>query len=113
MTLPAEVSRLVVRRSIRMATEVLETPVIGLVENMTSRVCPHCGETDQLFPGGDAEQMADDLGIPFLGSIPFDPRLAEAADRGETFLNTHPESDAADAFGLISWQVLETLQLSM
>jgi len=112
VTLPTQVSRLVVGRSIRMATEVLGTPVIGLVENMSARVCSHCGEMDHLFPEGDVEKMADDLGIPFLGSIPFDPNLAKAADDGEVFLDQYPESDAADALASISLQVLETLDLS-
>jgi len=113
VTLPTLVSRLVVRRSIRMATEVLNTPVIGLVENMSGHVCSRCGEVDPLFPTGESEQMADDLGIPFLGSIPFDSKMAESTDNGEVFLDQYPESDAADAFAVISWQVLESLQLSM
>jgi len=95
-----------------MATDVLRTPVIGLVENMSSRVCSHCGEIDHMFPGGGAEKMADDLGIPFLGSIPFDPNMAKADDEGEVFLDQYPESDAADALGSISLQVLQTLELS-
>lgn len=113
VTLPSAISRTVVRRSVRMATEVLQTPVLGLVENMAAFECPSCGSVSHLFPASDAEIMADDLGIPFLGSIPFDVRMAHAADEGEVFLDAYPESDAADSIAGISWQVLESLQLTM
>jgi ATP-binding protein involved in chromosome partitioning len=113
VTLPTQISRLVVGRSIRMATEVLNTPVIGLVENMSARECPHCGKVSDQHLDGTSEEMAEHFGIPFLGSIPFDSNLARAADDGDVFLDLHPESDAAAELAIISRQVLETLQLDM
>ena len=74
VTIPSDVSHLVVLKSITMAREVLQTPVIGLVENMTSYLCPGCGETHPLFGRGIDTELP--LGIPLLGSIPFDPRMA-------------------------------------
>ncbi len=85
VTIPSEVSQLVVRRSITAAGRTT-TPVLGLVENMAG-----------LFPGPDAAALARDAGIPFLGSVPFDPALAAACDRGEPFVTVAPESAAARA----------------
>lgn len=110
VTLPTAVSQLVVKRSVRMATEVLFTEILGLVENMSERRCPHCGEIDPLFRGGKTETMATDLGIPFLGSVPFDPRLARTADRGSDFLKEYADSDAANAFIRLAERVRDSLE---
>lgn len=83
VTIPSGVSQLVVRRAITAAGQT-KTPVLGLVENMAG-----------LFPGPDAAALARDVGIPFLGRVPFDPALAAAGDRGEPFVVLAPESPAA------------------
>jgi ATP-binding protein involved in chromosome partitioning len=85
VTIPSDVSHLVVRRSITVAGQ-LKAPVLGLVENMAG-----------LFPGADAARLAREAGIPFLGRVPFDPALAAAGDRGEPFVAVAPESAAARA----------------
>src|SRR5207247_319211 len=85
VTIPSDVSQLVVRKSITVATAV-RAPVLGLVENMAG-----------LFPGPDAEGLARDGGIPFLGRVPFDPAMAACADRGEPFVTEAPDHDAAHA----------------
>jgi ATP-binding protein involved in chromosome partitioning len=85
VTLPSDVSHLVVRKSITVAQGV-RAPVLGLVENMAG-----------LFPGPDAAVLAAETGIPFLGRVPFDPALSAAADRGEPFVTAAPRSDAARA----------------
>lgn len=94
VTIPSGISRFVVGKSIKMATDILKTPVIGLVENMSTYICPHCGEEEELFPTGQGEQMASEFGIPFLGKIPFDPRMAIAADEGKSYLIEHNDSAA-------------------
>ncbi len=108
VTIPSEVSKLVVKKSIAMARET-KGPILGLVENMAGYVCPHCGELGELFGDGQAERMARDFEIPFLGSIPFDPRLAHAADRGIPFVSEHPESLAARALFQITEKVRTAL----
>jgi Mrp family chromosome partitioning ATPase len=66
--------------------EKLEIPVIGIVENMSGLVCPHCkGEID-LFGRGGGEKIAKELGVPFLGSIPLDPEMRKAGDEGRPFI---------------------------
>ena len=85
VTIPSDVSHLVVRKAITVASQV-KAPVLGLVENMAG-----------LLSGPDAALLARDAGIPLLGRVPFDPALAAAADRGEPFVAVAPESAAARA----------------
>jgi ATP-binding protein involved in chromosome partitioning len=87
----------VVGKSIRLAGELKDTPVVGLVENMSSYVCTHCGKEESLFPGGNIEQMAGAAGIPYLGRIPFDSRIAVAADDGSLFMTRFGETPAGQA----------------
>jgi ATP-binding protein involved in chromosome partitioning len=95
VTIPSAVSQFVVGKSIRVARERLKTPIIGLVENMSSYTCPHCGENDDLFPAGRIQQMASDEGIPYLGMIPFDPKIALSADNESLFVTAYRDSPAA------------------
>jgi ATP-binding protein involved in chromosome partitioning len=96
VTIPSEVSYLVVKKSVSVAREA-GTPVLGLVENMAGYVCGACGAMGPLFNGGSGEGVAAELGIPFLGRIPFDPLMAMASDRGIPFVAQHPNSLAAQA----------------
>ncbi len=90
VTIPSEVSHLVVKKSITVAGQA-KAPVLGLVENMAG-----------LFPGPDGAALAREAGIPFLGSVPFDPALARACDRGEPFVALAPGSPAAQALTSIA-----------
>ena len=85
VTIPSDVSHLVVRRSITVAANT-RAPVLGLVENMSG-----------LFVGPDAARLAADAGIPFLGRVPFDRALAVAGDQGDPFVASAPERMAAMA----------------
>ena len=110
VTIPSGVSQLVVAKSITMAKDILQTPVIGLVENMAAYACAHCGQEEPLFPQGHVEALAEDHDVPFLGRIPFDPRLALAADEGTLFVERHPETPAAQAIQHLAervWGFLE------
>jgi hypothetical protein len=60
----------------------MNVPILGLVENMSHLVCPRCEETINLFGAPRGEQLAVSLGIPFLGSVPLDPTIAELSDQG-------------------------------
>ena len=93
VTIPSDVSQLVVRRSLTVAAQ-SRAPVLGLVENMAG-----------LFPGPDAEVLAKDAGTPFLGRIPFDAALASAADRGEAFVASFPDHAAAIALRAIATSI--------
>lgn len=104
VTIPSEVSHLVVKRSIAAAKE-LRAPIVGLVENMAGYVCLSCGEVGVLFQGGGAEAMAADLGIPYLGKIPFDPRIASSSDEGRPFVLEQGGSLAGRAFAEVGQAV--------
>jgi ATP-binding protein involved in chromosome partitioning len=96
VTIPSEVSHLVVRKSITLARE-SGTRLLGLVENMAGYVCQQCGGVGRLFEGPGGERTAAQAGIPFLGRIPFDPRLAAASDHGRPFVVDHGDTPAGRA----------------
>ncbi len=86
----------------------VSVPVIGLVENMSGFLCPHCGERSDPFGSGGAEEAAEALGIPFLGRIPLDQSIREASDAG-----TPPAATAgpqSEAFAAIARKVLAALE---
>lgn len=109
VTIPSELSQFVVGKSIKMARELLRTPVIGLVENMSSHMCSHCGHEEKLFPGSTVEGLAQQHGVPYLGRIPFDPRMAVCADEGSLYLEKHRDLPATNAIGEIAQKVGEFL----
>ena len=94
---PQEIALLDVRKSISFAKAV-NLRILGIVENMSGLVCPHCGTTIDVFKSGGAEAVAKELGIPFLGRIPLDPRIVVGGDAGRPFVLEHPDSEASKAF---------------
>jgi ATP-binding protein involved in chromosome partitioning len=98
VTIPSDVSQLIVKKSITVARE-SGAPVLGLVENMAG-----------LFPGPDVPGLAAETGVAFLGAVPFDRELAAAADRGDPFVKTRADSEAARALRGIARRVRETLE---
>jgi ATP-binding protein involved in chromosome partitioning len=108
VTIPSEVSHLVVKKSITAAKEA-GVPILGLVENMAGYVCARCGSVGELFRGPGGETLAAQHAIPYLGAVPFDPRLAQAGDRGVPFVTEHPESPAARALLQIAQKIESSL----
>jgi ATP-binding protein involved in chromosome partitioning len=96
VTIPSGVSHLVVRRAMTLARE-RGARLLGLVENMAGYVCPTCGAVGPLFEGPGGEVTAAQHGLPFLGRVPFDPRLAAAADRGRPFVLDHGDTPTGRA----------------
>jgi len=82
-------------------------PVIGVVENMSGFVCPHCGEITDIFKTGGAERMASEMGVPFLGRIPISTALAEACDEGVSLIHAHPETEVALSFAAIVQPIID------
>jgi ATP-binding protein involved in chromosome partitioning len=97
VTTPQELAVIDVRKAITFCRS-LNLPVLGVIENMSGFVCPHCGERTDVFGHGGAERMATEMKVPFLGAIPFDPRLVESGDTGQPFTQLHSSSEAAKAF---------------
>jgi ATP-binding protein involved in chromosome partitioning len=95
VTMPTELSSSIVKKAITFAQR-LNMPIIGVVENMSGFVCPNCG--DKIFSSGGGRKMADAAGVPFLGSIPIDPKVSLDSDKGSPFVIAHPDSVASKAF---------------
>jgi ATP-binding protein involved in chromosome partitioning len=96
VTMPQDVSLAVVRRGLAMF-RIVRVPVLGLVENMSYFVGDD-GKRYDIFGKGGGERCAAEAGIPFLGSIPIDPRVSEQGDRGEPIVHSHPDSNIAKAY---------------
>lgn len=97
VTTPQEISLADVRKSINFCQKI-NLDMLGLVENMSGYSCPHCGEAVPLFKSGGAAKTAKAAKVPFLGALPFDPKVVEAADQGE--LIQLPEADSPFFQGL-------------
>ncbi len=97
VTIPSEVSQVVVKKSVTF-TRQFNMPIIGIIENMSGFVCPNCGNKVDIFDSGGGRKIADELNIPFLGSIPIDEKIVKDADKGEAFIQAHPDSAASKSF---------------
>ena len=93
VTIPSELSQNVARRAIKLSQQA-GVKVVGVIENMSGAVCPDCGKVIAPFQTGGGEKLAKRLGVPFLGSIPLDPRISQCSDEGKPFIleNDAPES---------------------
>ena len=109
VTMPNELSSSIVKKAITFALR-LNMPIIGVVENMSGFVCPHCGKNTEIFQSGGGRRMAEEAGVAFLGSIPIDPKVGIDADKGKPFVISQPESAASKAFVEIVNQVEEYLK---
>ena len=105
VTSPQDLAGMVVRKAAGMAQH-LSVPILGLVENMSFVVCPHCGAEIRVFGPSQAMQTATRLGVPLLGHLPLDPEMARRCDAGEI------EMYAATEFAPISTKVVAQVQLS-
>ncbi len=97
VTTPQEVALADVRKSLNFCKHV-KMQVVGMVENMSGFVCPHCSETVEIFKSGGGEKTAKDFGLNFLGKVPVDPKVVIAGDDGAPYLSSDAESPAIDAF---------------
>jgi ATP-binding protein involved in chromosome partitioning len=106
VTTPQDVALLDSRKSVNFS-RMLNIPVIGIVENMSGLICPHCRKEISLFKKGGGEKAARDLKVPFLGRIPIDPEMVTDCDRGMPFVMAHPDSEATKVFGEIAQRCKE------
>jgi ATP-binding protein involved in chromosome partitioning len=97
VTTPQEVALNVVRRGIQMFEKV-NVPVLGIIENMSYYVCPHCHQRDEVFGHGGGKQEAERLEVPFLGEIPLFTEIRICGDKGVPVVIAAPNSEPARAF---------------
>jgi len=94
---PQDIALLDVRKSLDMFQKT-GTPILGIVENMSTHICSNCGHEEHIFGHGGAEKEAEKLGVPFLGAIPLDLSIREAGDGGAPIVAARPDSPQAGAF---------------
>ena len=97
VTTPQEVALADVRKSINFCKTV-KMEIFGLIENMSGFSCPHCGEMIELFGTGGGEKTANQMGVRFLGRIPFDPKMVACGDSGVCYQESHSDSVVTKAF---------------
>jgi Mrp family chromosome partitioning ATPase len=107
VTTPQDLSVADVRRSVSFCRKV-ELPVVGIIENMSGLVCPHCQGMIELFKTGGGEALAHEMNVPFLGRIPIDPQIVECGDAGAPYVHRFAESAAARAFTGVVDRILAT-----
>lgn len=109
VTTPQDVALLDSRKSVTFATQT-KIPIIGLIENMSGFVCPHCGEITDIFKSGGGEATAKDMNIQFLGRVPIEPAIVLSGDSGMPIVISNPESESAKAFNKIANKIIETVE---
>lgn len=108
VTTPQDVSLKIARRGLRMFEKV-HVPILGIVENMSTFTCPHCGQSTDIFRRGGGERMSRELGVPFLGAIPLDADVVTGGDEGRPIVIDKPHSAAAQAYAAIAAALAEQL----
>jgi ATP-binding protein involved in chromosome partitioning len=106
VTTPQQVAIEDVRRSLQFLDKV-SIVIVGVIENMSGLICPHCRQEIDLFKQGGGEALAQEWGVPFLGRIPLDPNLVSEADAGRPYFKGHEDSDVVRAFNRIVDEVLK------
>ncbi len=108
VTTPQDVALLDSRKSITFAAQV-KIPVIGMVENMSGFVCPHCGEITDIFKSGGGEETAKSMNVQFLGRVPLEPGIVLSGDKGLPIVESEPDSLSAKAFLSIVDKIVKTV----
>jgi ATP-binding protein involved in chromosome partitioning len=111
VTTPQTVALLDAKRSVAMFNKV-NVKVFGIVENMSTFVCPKCGHVEPIFDVGGGEKYANDLGIPFLGAIPLEPSIRAAGDTGKPVVIAKPDSHSAHAFQALAEKVAQRVSIA-
>ncbi|HWX83022.1 MAG TPA: Mrp/NBP35 family ATP-binding protein [Xanthobacteraceae bacterium] len=108
---PQDLALIDARRGIAMFRRV-NVPVLGIVENMSTFICPHCGTRSDIFGHGGARAEAERLGVPFLGEVPLHMDIREKSDSGQPVVATVPDGPHAQAYRAIAARVRDGLQVA-
>jgi ATP-binding protein involved in chromosome partitioning len=106
---PQDLALIDARRGITMF-EKTEVPVLGIIENMSYFLCPHCGGRSDVFGHGGARKEAEEMGVPFLGEAPLDMAIRETSDAGKPIVATQPDSSFAQVYRTIARAVKARLE---
>ncbi|MGE0652091.1 MAG: iron-sulfur cluster carrier protein ApbC [Alphaproteobacteria bacterium] len=106
---PQDIALIDARKGLAMFRKV-NVPVLGIVENMSTFICPNCGHESHIFSHGGAKACAEELQVPFLGEIPLDMEIRETSDGGAPVTASRPESENAARFRAIARQVWDSVE---
>jgi len=110
VTTPQDIALLDARKALKMFEKV-SVPVLGVVENMSTHICSKCGHEEHIFGSGGGEQMAEDYGIPLLGSLPLDIAIRTGADNGNPSVVGDPDGAIAQNYRDIARRVAARLSI--
>ncbi len=105
---PQDLALIDARKGLAMFRKV-DVPVLGIVENMSYFLCPHCGGRSDIFSHGGARHEAERLGVPFLGEVPLDLAIRETSDAGTPIVASAPESAHAAVYKEIAARIMATV----
>jgi ATP-binding protein involved in chromosome partitioning len=107
---PQDVGLQISMKTLRMLQQT-KVPILGIVENMSTYVCPHCGGRDDLFGHGGAEEAAKQLDVPFLGAVPLDPAIRRASDEGTPVVIAEPASSSGKAMAAVAGALAQQVSI--
>ncbi|RLI86625.1 MAG: ATP-binding protein [Archaeoglobales archaeon] len=107
VTTPQSVALEDVRKAVNFSIHV-EVPVIGVIENMSGMICPHCGKKIDIFGSGGGKKLAEEMSVPFVGSIPLDMSIFKSGEEGKPFVKWNSES--TQAFSKIVDELIKNLK---
>ena len=110
VTTPQDVALLDARKTVEFAG-ILELDFLGIIENMSGFVCPHCGERIDLFKVGGGSKAAAEMGVPFLGAVPLDPQVVIDTDAGKPFMLEDQAREVQQAFGEIVNNIVKAFRV--
>jgi ATP-binding protein involved in chromosome partitioning len=111
VTTPQEIALADARKGLEMFQKV-NVPVLGIVENMSVHVCPSCGHQAHVFGEAGGQRLAEQYGVPLLGSLPLDIRIREESDRGQPTVAADPDGSGAQAFRATALRMASVLAVS-
>jgi ATP-binding protein involved in chromosome partitioning len=106
---PQDLALIDARRGVAMFQRV-ETPILGVIENMSYFLCPHCGGRTDIFAHGGARRDAEALGVPFLGEVPLDLAIRETSDAGAPVVAADPKGPLAAIYVDLAAKVKSALE---
>jgi ATP-binding protein involved in chromosome partitioning len=107
---PQDLALIDARKGLNMFRRV-DVPVLGIVENMSYFLCPHCGGRSEIFGHGGAESEAARIGVPFLGAVPLHAAIRERSDSGAPIVVSEPESEHARIYRDIAVRAWEQVEI--
>jgi len=109
VTTPQDVSLIDARKGLAMFQKV-NVPVLGIVENMSYYLCTACGHREEIFKHGGGRRTAEQLGVPFLGEIPLDPKVTIGGDAGRPIVIAEPRSTVTEAYLSIADAIVRAVE---